>query len=227
MKRVRYLDNTYWVFLFLMFVGLGFLGSVYAALHQSQAAKHAYSTVEIRRTHALDYRLHQLEYQNAHLTSQMTELTLRAGHQLEDGRVSRVNALEQMMGLVEQSGPGLVVVLKDSTKPTLLGDNPNTGIIHNTDLAQVVNELRAAGAKAIAINGQPVTGMTGINCSGPIITINGVRMASPFEVQALGDSQSMQQYLQRQTSFLRELKKYDIQVDVASKNVMIPAASAG
>jgi len=227
LSPVRYVDSTYWIFLFLIFLGLGFLGRFYYRLYQPKISRHSFSTVEIHRTHALAYRLHQLEFENARLGSQITERALRNSPPWEQGRVSRLNSLEQMLGFAEESGPGLSISIKDSSKPPMLGENPNTGIVHNTDLAQVVNELRAAGAKAIVINDQPISAMTGINCSGPIITINGVRMASPFEIQALGDARLMEQYLKRPAGFLHELEKYDIEVNIAPKDVIIPVTSQG
>ena len=39
-------------------------------------------------------------------------------------------------------------------------------IVHDSDLLEVVNELRAAGAEAVAINGVRIIGSSRISCGG-------------------------------------------------------------
>ena len=44
-------------------------------------------------------------------------------------------------------------------------------IIHDDDLLRVINELRAAGAEAIAINGERIVAMSEIRCAGPTLSV--------------------------------------------------------
>ena len=220
--------TNFMAFLLLIFLGLGFMSTLYYIQHKSQFHQHVYSTAEIIRTRALSHRLHLAEYRNAHLESEIAELNLKAagGSYYDAAQYFQLQQLARFIGLEEQSGPGVAITIKDSNKPLLLGDNPNKGIVHNTDLVEVVNDLRAAGARAVAINHQPIMSLTGISCSGPIITINGTRVTSPFTVDALGDSNHLMNAMHQQQSFFKLLQKYDIQVDAAPKNVIIPAYSS-
>ena len=218
-------ENTYLTFLLLVFLGIGFFGANYYMEHASRfvkSTKPLYSTNEILRTRTLSHRLHGVEYQNAHLESEIAELNLKTTQQFED--TSPNGTFSRYTGLLPQEGPGVEVTLKDSVKPLLLGDNANTGIIHNTDILQVVNELRGAGAKAISVNNQPIMTLTSISCSGPIIMVNGTRITSPFTVLALGDPQKIQQAEDKPTSYLKELKTYGIETTLTPRNlVSIPA----
>ncbi len=88
-------------------------------------------------------------------------------------------------GLTELRGPGITVVLRDSKRDDLL---PGGNIIHDVDLLRVINDLWAAGAEAIAINGQRLVGSSPIRCVGPSVQINYVPTAAPITIQALGES---------------------------------------
>ncbi len=58
-------------------------------------------------------------------------------------------------------------------------------------MRDIVNELNNAGAEAISINGQRILGTTAITCSGTVITINGVKLSSPFKINAIGNPESL------------------------------------
>lgn len=222
---VKFSDNTFTWFLLLIFTGIGFLGALYYVEHETRFGSQRYSTEEILRTRVLSNRLRNLEYQNAHLESEIAELNLKTAEYYQHLSYKKAQELARFIGLIQQEGPGINIHLKDSSKPLLLGDNPNTGIIHNTDLVQIVNELHSAGASFIAINNHPVVGSTAISCSGPIILINGSRVASPFTISALGDPEKLMDATQKPSSFLKELQSYGITAQVSKADVIIPAYS--
>ncbi|MFR8712860.1 MAG: DUF881 domain-containing protein, partial [Anaerotignum lactatifermentans] len=41
---------------------------------------------------------------------------------------------------------------------------------------------------AVSVNGQRIVAQSGITCAGSVITVNGVRVAAPFEIKAIGDA---------------------------------------
>lgn len=221
--RPLLLKNGFFAFLFLIFLGIGFFGAHYYVQHPGQFRPSRYSTEEILRTRALTHRLHEMEYQNAHLESELTELKLQTTGLYQEQAYQTSQRLARFLGQAPQNGSGVEVVLKDSSKPLFLDNNPNLGIVHNTDLLQVVNELRAAGAKAIAINDQPVMGNTAIYCDGPIIFINQTRIVSPFRVVALGNPKTLTWYLNKPDGFLRELRQAGIEIKVSQRKIGIPA----
>jgi uncharacterized protein YlxW (UPF0749 family) len=95
------------------------------------------------------------------------------------------------LGLVEVEGPGIVMTLNDSELASQVGENRDPFLVHDYDLWPVVNELRAAGAEAISINGQRIVGATAIRCAGPVLKINDAPVASPFTIMAIGDPKAL------------------------------------
>lgn len=95
------------------------------------------------------------------------------------------------MGLTEVRGPGIIMTIDDSELASQVGENKEPFLLHDYDLWPVVNELHAAGAEAISINGQRLVGATAIRCAGPVLKINDAPVASPFIIKAIGDPQTL------------------------------------
>ena len=83
------------------------------------------------------------------------------------------------LGLTDVSGDGIVVTLTDNDEQ----------IIEVTDIIELINELRLAGAEAISINGERVIATTDFaNIDYRYIYVNGKeRITSPYVVKAIGD----------------------------------------
>ena len=117
-----------------------------------------------------------------------------------------------LAGLTPVQGPGVVVTLNDSKK-ALAGRLPPgltpPNLIHDTDINQVVNELKAAGVEAIAVNDQRLVAVSPIRCAGPTIFINNVPQAPPFVIKAIGDPKAMAAALNRRGSIASEIKYFD------------------
>lgn len=215
-------ENTYLFFLLVFAVLIGWIGALYTMEHPMWFGQPHFSTEEILRSRSLVHRLHAAEYKNAQLESEITVLSHRASQMLDAQAPEQTHALMDILGLLKQEGPGLEVMLKDNDRPLLLGDNPNTGIVHNATLVQMANFLRVAGASGIAINGQPVNTLTPISCSGPIILVNNTRITSPFTIQALGNPDTLEQGLLEAKGFLQDLRENGIAVSIRHTTVSIP-----
>jgi len=130
-------------------------------------------------------------------------------------------------GLLPLMGPGVTVVMADSSLPVTAGENPNNFIIHDEDVLRVVNELQAAGAEAISINGQRVTGRTEIRCTGPVVTINGVRTAPPLNIVAIGNPDELERAITMKGGIAESLRFWGIQITVKKESlVRVPAYTA-
>jgi uncharacterized protein YlxW (UPF0749 family) len=97
-------------------------------------------------------------------------------------------------------------------------------IVHNTDIMVIINELRNAGAEAIAINGQRVLASSEVYCSGPFLRVNGVQLSAPFYINVIGNKEVIKNYMMGETGYLKALTYRGIQVHVqTSETVKIPA----
>jgi uncharacterized protein YlxW (UPF0749 family) len=90
------------------------------------------------------------------------------------------------MGLVAAEGPGLVVALDDSSQDESPSGNLNDLVIHSQDVQAVANGLWAAGAEALAVNGQRVVPTSAMLCVGNTLLVNGTVHSPPFRFTAIG-----------------------------------------
>jgi len=111
-----------------------------------------------------------------------------------------------LAGLVPAAGPGVTVVLDDSTAQIPPGADPNAYIIHEHDLRDIVNLLWMAGSEAIAINDERIVGTSSIYCVGSTVMVNNTRLSPPYTIRAIGNPRVQQDYV-RNPSYLRGLKE--------------------
>ncbi|WP_282004657.1 DUF881 domain-containing protein [Veillonella denticariosi] len=145
----------------------------------------------------------------------------------KSGAGGDAKADEQLMmkaALTNVKGPGVSVLIEDSSKPIQGGENPNLYVIHDEDILRIVNELRAGGAEAIAINDQRLIGTSEIRCSGPTITVNGKVFGAPFVVKAIGDPKTLNSALTMRGGVVDSLKHWGIKVTIKQEDfVAVPA----
>ena len=125
-------------------------------------------------------------------------------------------------GLTEVTGEGVTVTMNDSS--TRGGSDMNAYLVHAEDLLSVVNELNGAGAKAVSINGQRMVGQSAITCAGSIVMVNGVRVAAPFEIKAVGDPEVMDSALHFPGGVIDNLAPWGIEISVRKETAVTVAA---
>jgi len=117
-----------------------------------------------------------------------------------------------LAGLTPVEGPGVVVTLNDSKKPHPKGLPPGMtppNLIHDTDINQVVNELKAAGAEAIAVNDQRLVTTSAIRTAGPTIFVNNTPQAPPYVIKAIGNPKSITAALNLKGGITVALSSFD------------------
>jgi uncharacterized protein YlxW (UPF0749 family) len=124
----------------------------------------------------------------------------------------QIKSLQLAAGLTPVAGPGIRLVMTDNPAAANQGGASPflPGVVHDFDLLQVVNELRAAGAEAISINGTRITGYTPIRCVGPTIRINWEPAAPPFRVEAVGDPDTLYSALNMPGGILQNLQNPEV-----------------
>lgn len=128
----------------------------------------------------------------------------------------------KIIGMTEVTGPGVIVTLSDSKRDASTVLNASDLIVHDLDVLSVINELKNAGAEAIAINDQRIVPTTSISCGGNIIQINGEKVGAPFEIKAIGLPEQLAA-LSRQGGYLEILKEASVGVELKkSNNITIP-----
>ncbi|MBI3975907.1 MAG: DUF881 domain-containing protein [Armatimonadetes bacterium] len=167
-----------------------------------------------------------LEAEVGRLRTDLAALERRAAEgQSSVARMNRdLRSLRTLAGFVPLEGPGVVVEMRDSPAPIQPGDDPNKTILHYTDIHAVINELWAAGADAVAVNGERVVTRTGVNCVGTTILCNTKRIAPPYTIAAIGDPGRLLAQLERPGGPAEILRAFGFPLRVQSaERVRVPA----
>lgn len=111
-----------------------------------------------------------------------------------------------LVGSIDVHGPGIEIYLNDASTDFLSEtEDYEAKIVHNVDIMYVINDLRNAGAEAISINNQRVMDKTEVYCDGPFLGVNGVKIAAPFKIPAIGNKEVMKRYMLDYESYLTYL----------------------
>lgn len=195
---------------------LGFMIAV-----QFRATEDMRSSVANQRAETLAERLLQTEDERDRLQE---ELKATKAMEQEGGTPAMQSELMMKGGFTPLVGPGVTVTLDDSKATSKAGENPNLYIIHDDDILRVINELRAAGAEAVSINGQRLVGTSEIRCAGPTLSVNNVRSAAPFVIKAIGNAEDLEKSIKMRGGVEDTLKVWGIRVSVEKeKEITIPA----
>lgn len=122
---------------------------------------------------------------------------------------ARLQEAKLYSGLTEVEGQGVEIILRDSVQQATNVLDPGAGIIHDTDVLKVVNELWNSGAEAVSVNGHRVGPRTNFRCVGSVILVDSIRIATPVEIWAIGDSQTLLGALNLPGGPLDEIRQTD------------------
>lgn len=177
-----------------------------------------------KKIEELSEQIFKLEKERTQLKRQL--LTVQEEYKFSPTELLTMENLRMKAGLTALEGSGVIVRMDDSKKDIRKGENPNLYVIHDEDILRIINELRAAGAEAISVNGQRLIATSEIRCAGPTLSVNNVRSAPPFEIIAIGDKNSLENSIKMRGGVEDALKIWGIQIEVQSvENVYIPPYS--
>ena len=145
----------------------------------------------LKQKEKYDNLLERLENAEKQLEEERTNATQNNGELSElENAIKEGN---KALGLTEVKGKGVIVTLDDNKDISLDSwyFDPNLLLIHDTDIINVVNELKNAGAEAISINDQRIVTTSAIQCDGNVIKINGTKIGAPFIIKAIGFPESL------------------------------------
>lgn len=104
----------------------------------------------------------------------------------ERQRAQQINDLGAAAGTRALAGPGLVVQLSDSIRQPATPQEAGAFRIHDSDIQLVANDLFAAGAEAVSVNGNRLVATSPIRAAGATVVVNFRPLNPPYEVHAIG-----------------------------------------
>jgi len=216
--------KKFYLLIAMAFIILGIIFSV-----QFRIARSVQYNESIRRTQELTAQVEQMKKERDVLQAQLTRMRGQLESILTVDSPAPLNKedIEPAMifaGVTELTGSGVKVTLQDSSAIQKPGENPNFYLVHDEDILRVVNEIKAAGAEAIAVNDQRLTAATGISCSGPSISVNKKALVPPFVITAIGNPETLEGALKMRGGVVEFLHFCGIQVSIKKlENITIPA----
>ena len=154
----------------------------------------------------------QLIQQGAALSQQEAQIreALTAGGTDAQAIQKELTTLREVNGEVPVHGPGLQIRIQ--------------GTIQDFELQDALNNLRHAGAEAIALNGQRIIGSTPVQSRGDTLLINGHAVSSPLSLMVIGDPEQLGPAADLSASSLQTRVQVQIQrqTDLAITEVVTP-----
>jgi uncharacterized protein YlxW (UPF0749 family) len=131
-----------------------------------------------------------------------------------DAAAAELRSLQVLAGTVPASGPGVVLTIEDAR-----------GSVGYDTLIDIVQELRDAGGEAIGINDHRVGAASALSARRDGVALDGVALAPPYRVVAIGPATTLEGGLQIPgggLDSLQSLPGVHVEVERAAK-VDVPA----
>lgn len=204
---------------------LGFLAVLAAAQPQTVPGRESSRLEMVDLIGQQDARVRELREEVRGLEEKVRELgSGEAGAEIGELR-AEAERLAVAAGAAPLRGPGITVVLEDSSASRSATGNPNDLIVHERDIQTVVNALWAAGAEAVAINGERLSSLSAVRCAGNTLLLHGVVHSPPYEIRAIGDPAGLEASLAESPGMGRLLdavSAYGLGLDVERGPVVVP-----
>ncbi|MET8746535.1 DUF881 domain-containing protein [Streptomyces sp. NPDC004728] len=192
------------VALLLFVLGLGLAIQVRSNSDNS-ALRGARQEDLVRILDELDDRTQRLEDEKQRLDAQRTELE-NSSDQAEEARkqtVEKERQLGVLAGTVAAHGPGITLTVND----------PGDGVKADM-LLDALQELRAAGAEAIEVNGVRVVANTYFSGDGGNVRVDDRKITAPYVFEVIGKPQDLEPALNIPGGVVQTLEKEQATVQV-------------
>jgi uncharacterized protein YlxW (UPF0749 family) len=191
----------------VLLFGLGFGLAVQVASNSDSdsALRGARQEDLVRILDELDDRTQRLEDEKTGLEKQRQELQSSSDQAAEARKqtAEKERQLGILAGTVAAQGPGI----------TMTVDDPK-GTVQADMLLDAIQELRAAGAEAIQVNGVRVIAGTYLSDSGKSVSVDGNKITQPYVFRVIGKPQDLEPALNIPGGVVQTLEKEQATVTV-------------
>lgn len=204
----------------------------FLTLVASSGVKEAKRGAESRRAglvkliHARQSEVESLGKQLVQLRTDVAEARRRLSTSSAD-EARRLRDAQIWAGTTAMSGPGLEVRLSDSAAVKASESDRESLSVQDVDLQLVVNALWAAGAEAMAVNGQRLVATSPIRAAGETITVNFRPLVPPYKVEVIGADKKLFERSEVAQRFRQWADDYGLGFSVKPKAKIVVPAYAG
>ncbi|MET8898636.1 DUF881 domain-containing protein [Streptomyces albogriseolus] len=193
------------VALLLFGLGFGLAVQVASTSETDSALRGARQEDLVRILDELDDRTERLEDEKRGLEKQREELE-NSSDQAEEARRQTIEKEQQLgvlAGTVAAQGPGIEMTIEDTK-----------GTVESDMLLDAIQELRAAGAEAIQVNGVRVVAGTYLSDADGGVSVDGNKIKSPYRFKVIGKPQDLEPALNIPGGVVQTLEKEQATVTV-------------
>ncbi|MFI9249107.1 DUF881 domain-containing protein [Streptomyces sp. NPDC053069] len=198
----------------VLLFGLGFGLAVQVASNSDSdsALRGARQEDLVRILDELDSRTQRLEDEKQGLEKQRQELQSSSDRAAEARKqtAEKEKQLGILAGTVAAQGPGITMTIED-TKGTVKADM----------LLDAIQELRAAGAEAIQVNGVRVVAGTYFTDAGDSVGVDGNKINAPYRFKVIGKPQDLEPALNIPGGVVQTLEKEQATVTVQQSDKIV------
>lgn len=203
---------------------IAFVLGIFIAIYlKSMDSNNVYISLEEKRLLESEINNKKVEISNLKKRKEEYEKSLKAykevikneNKSIEELMNEELDYLKVISGYSSIVGSGVVITIKDSERELSSGETPNDLLVHDIDILRILNDLKKAGSKGIAINGERVLPTSEIKCSGATITVNKTTYGQPFIIEAIGDTESLMASINAPQSYASLLRSvYGIYINI-------------
>lgn len=198
----------------VLLFGLGFGLAIQVASNSDSdsALRGARQEDLVRILDELDDRTQRLDDEKQGLEKQRGELE-NSSDQAEEARKQTIEKERQLgilAGTVAAQGPGITLTIEDAK-----------GAVESDSLLDTIQELRAAGAEAIQVNGVRVVASTYFTDSGKSVTVDGNKINAPYRFKVIGKPADLEPALNIPGGVVQTLEKEQATVTVERSNKIV------
>ncbi|WP_225839015.1 DUF881 domain-containing protein [Streptomyces sp. NK08204] len=198
----------------LLLFGLGFGLAVQVASNSDSdsALRGARQEDLVRILDELDSRTQRLQDEKQGLDKQRQELQTSSDQAAEARKqtAEKERQLGILAGTMAAQGSGITMTIED-TKGTVQADM----------LLDAIQELRAAGAEAIQVNGVRVVANTYFADSGKSVSVDGNKISAPYRFKVIGKPQDLEPALNIPGGVVQTLEKEQATVTVQQSSKIV------
>lgn len=156
-----------------------------------------------------------LENQLSQLKHQINDMDKGNTKNISDERLKKIY---EAAGLTEVDGNGIIIKLEEPKNAKDNGLYSDDSMVHSDDLLNIVNELRASGAKAISINKHRLVTTSEIITAGNNIVINQEKILPPYVIKVVGPVDTMIATLNLRGGIVENIEVYGIKVNIVKSS---------
>ena len=203
---------------FILFLILGFLFGAQIRLQQRAKPLREMSESDLSQL------VYQISLENDALRRQLYQLEIRlldyekketTQKEILKQALADLERISVLSGLKGITGEGIELKIEDEK-----------GILKTIDLLDLINEIKSAGAEAIAVNGVRLSARSFLALNNSVLIVDGRKLNLPIEIKALGDPHSLEGALVLPGGVVQTLSALEgVKITlIRKKKITLPAA---